>query len=244
MKDFDTTGTEVRRLLILGVAVACLVLVLHFTPVNHWIGDLQALKQQIGVYGWVAYVGFSVGTVAAIALGVPRLLLCALAGTLFGFMAGGIIALISSMAGSWGAFVFARWGGRRWAENRLSAANETLRSVLATPTITAIFVARQLPVPGILINVMLGMLPTTQRTFLIGTGLGYLPSTVIVALAGSSLGKDNLAAAITQISLAMIGLAVLTLLLVWLRRKILANDKSGVTKTAVMVKGGAKSQSL
>lgn len=218
---FADLSTEARRLLIVALAVAGLVLVLHFTPLNQWIDDLQALKQQVRAYGWKAHVSFAAGTIAAIALGVPRLALCALAGALFGFVAGAVVALASSIAGSWGAFLFARWGGRDWAESRLAGANDTLRAVLATPTITAIFVARQLPVPGILINVMLGVLPTSQRTFLIGTGLGYLPSTAIVALAGSSLGKDSLAMAMAQISLAMIGLAVLTLLLVWLHRNVL-----------------------
>ena len=221
MSDIHDTRAEARRLLILALAVAGLVLVLHFTPLKQWIGDLQALKSQIRAYGWKAHVAFSAGTIAAIALGVPRLALCALAGALFGFVTGSTVALFSSMAGSWGAFLLARWSGRGWAESRLAGASDTLRTLLATPTITAIFVARQLPVPGILINVMLGVLPTSQRTFLVGTGLGYLPSTAIVALAGSSLGKDSLAVAMTQISLAMIGLAVLTVLLVWLHRRVL-----------------------
>ncbi len=221
MADINDTGAEARRLLILALIVAGLVLVLHFTPLKQWIGDLQDLKGQIRAYGWKAYVAFAVGTITAIALGVPRLLLCALGGALFGFVTGGIVALVSSIAGSWGAFLIARWSGRDWAERRLAGASDRLRTVLATPTIAAIFVARQLPVPGVLINVMLGVLPTTQRTFLIGTALGYLPSTAIVALAGSSLGKDNLAVAMAQISAAMVGLGVLTMLLVWLHKKVL-----------------------
>lgn len=221
MNDSSNTSGEARRLLILALVVAGLVLALHFTPLNQWLGDLQALKSQIRGYGWKAHVAFAGATIAAISLGVPRLALCALAGALFGFVTGGLIALVASLAGSWGAFLFARWSGRGWAESRLAGASDTLQNVLATPTITTIFVARQLPVPGILINVMLGVLPTSQRTFLIGTALGYLPSTAIVALAGSSLGKDSLSVAMTQISLAMLGLAGLTLLLVWLHRKVL-----------------------
>lgn len=220
MSDFNDTSAEARRLLVLALAVAGIVLVLHFTPLNKWLGDLQALKQQIRGYGWIAYAVFAAGTVAAIALGVPRLALCALAGALFGFIAGGLVSLVSSIAGSWGAFLIARWSGRGWAESRLAGASDSLRKMLATPTITTIFVARQLPVPGILINVMLGVLPTTQRTFLIGTAAGYLPSTAIVALAGSSLGKDSLALAMTQITLAMAGLGVLTMLLVWLHGRV------------------------
>lgn len=220
MNDLGDTRTETRRLLILASVVASLVLLLHFTPLNQWIGDLQAVKSQIRAWGWKAHLASGVGMIAAIALGVPRLALCALAGAVFGFVAGAIVALISSVAGSWGAFLLARWSGRSWAESRLAGASDQLRTMLETPTVAAIFVARQLPVPGILINVMLGVLPTTQRTFLIGTGLGYLPSTAIVALAGSSLGKDSLALAMTQISAAMIGLAVLTVLLVWLHRRV------------------------
>lgn len=222
MKDINDTSAEARRLLVLALAVAGLLLALHFTPLNQWLGDLQALKQQIRGFGWKAHVVFAAGTITAIALGVPRLALCALAGALFGSVTGAVLALVSSLTGSWGAFQFARWSGRGWAESRLAGANETLRAILATPTITSIFVARQLPVPGILINVMLGVLPTTQRTFLIGTSLGYLPSTAIVALAGSSLGKDSLAVAMTQITFAMLGLGLLTLLLVWLQKRYLA----------------------
>ncbi len=221
MKEISPTGGEARRLLILALAVAGLLIVLHFTPLKQWLGDLQELKQQIRAYGWKAYVVFAAGTIAAIAVGVPRLAMCALAGGLFGFVTGGLVALVSSIAGSWGAFQLARWAGRDWAERRLSGASDALRTVLATPSITSIFVARQLPVPGLLINVMLGVLPTSQQIFLIGTGLGYLPSTAIVALAGSSLGKDSLAVAMVQISLAMIGLGVFTLVLVWLRGRML-----------------------
>lgn len=231
-------GAETKRLLILGLVVATLVLALHFTPLNRWIGELQALKQQIGAYGWKAYAAFTAGTIAAIALGVPRLALCALAGTLFGFVAGSLVALVGSMAGSWGAFMLARWSGRGWAESRLAGASDTLRRVLATPTVTAIFVARQLPVPGILINVMLGVLATTQRTFLVGTGLGYLPSTAIVALAGSSLGKENLALAMTQITFAMAGLGVLTLGLVWVHRWVQQRYEGKPTASAAAATAG------
>jgi uncharacterized membrane protein YdjX (TVP38/TMEM64 family) len=220
MSDIHNTRAEARRLLILALAVAGVLLALHFTPLREWIDDLQALKQQIREWGWKAQAAFTVGSVAAIALGVPRLALTALAGALFGFVAGGLLALVSSMIGSWGAFMLARWSGRGWAESRLAGASETLRRVLATPTVTAIFVARQLPVPGILINVMLGVLPTTQRVFLIGTALGYLPSTAIVALAGSSLGKESLAVAMAQITLSMAGLAAFTVLLAWLHGKV------------------------
>ena len=159
-------------------------------------------------------------------MGVPRLALCGLAGVLFGFAGGMSIAMLSGVLGSYGAFLLARWGGRDIAERRLAGSSPRLRAVLANPSIMSIFIARQLPVPGIVPNVLLGLLPTPHRTFLLGTILGYLPSNAIVALAGSSLGKDSLQTAIAQVTLSMAGLGAFSLMLVWLRRRFRVRGSS------------------
>ena len=184
-----------------------------------WLDDLRAFKLQVGAYGWKAHGLFVAGSIVAIAVGIPRLALCGLAGVLFGFIEGMSVAMVSGVLGSYGAFLLARWGGRDWAERRLAGASERLRTILARPGIASIFIARQLPVPGIVPNVLLGILPTRHGTFLLGTFLGYLPSNAIVALAGSSLGKDSLEKAIAQVSLSMAGLGAFSLLLVWLRQR-------------------------
>ncbi len=214
------TRAETRRLLILALVALALLIILHFTPLKAWLEDIRALKDRIDSFGWQANLVFAAGSIAAIALGVPRLALCGLAGALFGFVEGGLVSIVSSVLGSYGAFLIARWGGRAWAERKLGGASERLRRLLADPSISSIFIARQLPVPGIVPNVLLGILPVRHDTFLAGTFLGYLPSTAIVALAGSSLGKESLEKAIVQISLSMAGLAALSVLLVWLLRKL------------------------
>ncbi len=217
--DLAATSGETRRLLLLAVIALGVVLALHFSPLKAWMSDLQALKLQIATYGWKAHVLVALASVLAIAIGVPRLALCGLAGVLFGFVEGMAVGMASGVLGSYGAFLLARWGGRAWAERRLAGANDRLRQILAQPDIASIFIARQLPVPGIVPNVLLGILPTRHSTFLIGSFLGYLPSNAIVALAGSSLGKDSLDKAIAQVSLSMAGLGVFSLLLVWLRQR-------------------------
>ncbi len=216
------TGAETRRLLILAVVVLGLLLGLHFTPLKAWLDDVQALKAIVRGYGWLAYVGYATASVGLIALGVPRLLLCGLAGALFGFVAGMLVALVSGLGGSYSAFLLARWSGRDLGERKLRGANDGLRKLLSKPGIASIFVARQMPVPAIVINVLLGVLPTRHSVFLAGTFLGYLPSTAIVALAGSSLGKESLGLAIAQVSLAMAALGAFSAgligLRVWLRK--------------------------
>ncbi len=220
-KTEDLTGIsgETRRLLFLAVFVLCALLALHFTPLKAWMEDIRVLKAQIDGYGLLADGVFVLASMMAIALGVPRLALCGLAGALFGFVEGALVALLASVLGSYGAFLLARWSGRAWAERKLAGASERLRGTLAEPTVANIFIARQLPVPGIVPNVLLGIMPTPHATFLLGTFLGYLPSNAIVALAGSSLGKESLTKAITQVSLSMMGLAALSILLVWLTNR-------------------------
>lgn len=220
MSSLPETSAETRRLLFLALGVVVLLILLHFTPMKAWTEDVQLLKLRVQSFGWAGTGVFAVVSMAAISLGVPRLLLCGLAGMLFGFVTGAIVALVASVPGAYGAFLLARWSGRDWADRKLATASEGLRELLSKPSLGAIFVARQLPMPGLVINVALGVLPTTHRTFLLGSFLGYLPSTAIVALAGSSLGKDNLEAAITQVSLSMAGLAVLSIVLMWVRRRM------------------------
>lgn len=220
--DDTTTSAEARRLWIVVAMVLALLVTLHFSPLRSWLEDVRTLKQVIAAYGVAAHLAFAAGSMALVAIGIPRLPLCGLAGLLFGFVGGSIVSLIASMAGSYGAFLIARWSGRTWADRRLAGASERVRAILARPSVGSIFVARQLPVPGIVPNVLLGILPTTHRTFLVGTLAGYLPSTAIVALAGSSLGKDSLETAIAQVSISMTGLAVLSIGLIWLQKRLRA----------------------
>ena len=97
--------------------------------------------------------------------------------------------------------------------------SERLRAILKQPGVMAIFVARQMPFPGIVPNVLLGVLDTRHRKFLLGTFLGYLPSNLPVALAGSSLGKDSLERAMSQVTLSMIALGLGSALMMWLRNR-------------------------
>lgn len=212
----DAVRREARRLWTFALIVLAAILILHFSPLRGWIEDLQAFKQQIAGYGWKAYAAFCIGSIAVIALGVPRLILCGTAGILFGFVAGSAVALVSGILGAYGAFLLARWGGGAWTERKLASVNANLRRMLANPTVANVFIARQLPLPGLVINFALGLLPIRHDVFLVGTSLGLLPSTIVVALAGSSLGKESLAKAIGQVSLSMGLLGAFSVLVLWL----------------------------
>lgn len=211
---------ETRRLLIGAIIVAGVIVALHFTPLKRWLAEAQELKGRIEEFGWKAHALFALGSIAGIAVGVPRLLLCGLGGLLFGFVEGLLVSQFAGVLGSYGAFLLTRvWGPREWVRCRLHG-SERLREVLANPDIASIFVVRQLPVPGIVPNVLLGVLPTRHVAFLAGTFLGYLPSNIPVALAGSSMAKESLAKAITQVSLSMAALGACSLVIMAVRRRV------------------------
>jgi len=213
------TKKETRRL-VLGVCIiAALVILLPMSPWKHWLAEAQNLKARIGEYGWKAYGVFISASIVGIAVGVPRLALCGLGGMLFGFVNGLLASQFAGVAGSYGAFLLTRqWAPKAWIQRKLEG-SERLRNLLEHPTIGSIFIARQLPVPGLVPNILLGILHTRHSTFLIGTFLGYLPSNIPVALAGSSMGKDSLAKAIAQVSLSMVILAIFSSVIMMVRRR-------------------------
>lgn len=211
---------ETVRLLLLVLVVVALVAALHFTPLRHWLDEAQGLKARVDEWGWKARAVFVFGSILGIALGVPRLALCGLGGVLFGFVEGFLASQFAGVLGAYGTFLLTRlWGPKEWVERKL-ANSQTLRKILVAPSIGTIFVARQMPVPGIVPNVLLGVLKTRHATFLLGTFLGYLPSNIPVALAGSSMAKESLSKAIAQISLSMVALGVFSALILAIRRRV------------------------
>ena len=155
-------------------------------------------------------------------LGVPRLPLCAAAGLIFGFGEGLVLSLVSSTLGSYGAFVLSRHGFRRAVESRAEKW-PWLKKLLKKPSVMRVFWVRQLMVPGLVLNVLLGMTPVKHSRFVLGTLLGYLPLNVAFTLVGSGLGKGSLANTFTQLLAAM---AVINIA-AWLVYRVMKKQKNG-----------------
>jgi uncharacterized membrane protein YdjX (TVP38/TMEM64 family) len=211
---------ETGRLIIGALLITSMIVLLHFTPLRQWIDDAQAMKQSVQALGWLGILGYIVASIALIALGVPRLALCGLGGLFFGFTTGVIAAQFAGVIGAYVAFLATRWWApKAWVQSQLGR-SKRLSEVLANPSIGSIFVARQLPVPGLLPNVLLGVLHTRHSVFLIGTFLGYLPSNIPVALAGSSLGKATLIQAFQQNFMSVLALLGFGVAIMVIRRRL------------------------
>lgn len=191
-----------RRVLVLALGVAVFMAVAHFTPLKAWITNVQTWKEYVRTLGWAAHAGFTLACAGAVMVGVPRLPLCAVAGLVFGFGEGFLLSLLGSATGSYGAFLMARHGARRAV---LAQAQRWpwLAGLLRRPSLMRVFWVRQLMLPGMVLNVMLGVTQVRHRTFLAGTLLGYLPLNAAFSLVGSGLGKGSLAQTLVQLLAAM-----------------------------------------
>lgn len=213
-------GKETRQVLMAVLVVAAFMAVAHFTPLKAWISNVQTWKKMVHDFGWGAHAIFMGACAASVMLGVPRLPLCAAAGLVFGFGEGLVISLVASTLGSYGAFVLSRHGFRRAAESRAERW-PWLKKLLKKPSVLRVFWVRQLMVPGLVLNVLLGMTPVKHTRFLLGTALGYLPLNVAFSLVGSGLGKGSLATTMTQLLAAM---AVINIA-AWLVYKVMKKQK-------------------
>lgn len=206
---------ENRRILLLGLGVIAFMAIAHFTPLRAWLTNVQAWKAYVRDQGWVAHVGFAAMTMFSVMVGVPRLALCGVAGLVFGFMEGLALSLLGSTLGSYAAFMISRLGGRHAVLQRVRQW-PWLEQMLQKPSWVRVFWVRQLMLPGLVLNVLLGVTHVRHSTFLVGTLLGYLPLNITLSLLGSGLGKGMLQQTITQ-SLFALGLLHLVGWAVWKR---------------------------
>jgi len=201
------------------------VIGLHFTPLRNLVRNVQELKAFIrsaGAWAPLAFMGLSM---VLIGLGIPRLIFCTLGGLLFGFIEGLALSHVGSLAGSYGTYIFARWGGGEWLTEKISN-RPALARFLSHSSISRVFIVRQLPVAGLVMNVFLGMAAVPQSHFIIGSFLGFLPAGIATTLIGSGLGKESPYQSLIQIFSAATLLVISAVVLLKVRQKYFRQDNT------------------
>lgn len=178
-----------RKLAALLTVAALLFGLVHFTPLGERLRDLPAMGALMHSGGVEAAIWFFGITVLLMMVGMPRLIFYALAGFVFGFEVGLLLALAASMLASFAVFRAARWGGRDWLVQRFGARPLFARIVAVQPTVLSVALVRCLPVSNIILNVALALSTVGTRAFLLGTLIGFLPQGLIAALIGSGVSE-------------------------------------------------------
>src|SRR5258708_10854220 len=93
-----------------------------------------------------------------VAMGFPRLIFCILAGMALGFWSGLLWAQLGTLIGNYALFLAARAFGRDWAE-RMVRKRPGLQRIVQQRGMLGVLLARQVPVPGVFINLACALLP-------------------------------------------------------------------------------------
>ena len=176
------------------IALVILVALLAFgREAPRLVPSFAEWVRSLGVLGPVAYIaGY---TVAALFL-LPAFLLTIAAGTLWGFAAGVVYAMLGAAAGASCAFLAGRYVVRRFVEEYVTR-HPTLAAIdkaVESEGARLVFLVRLSPaVPFVLLNYVLGISRLPFRDFLIGLA-GMTPTAAMYVYAGKVAGDVALLA--------------------------------------------------
>jgi uncharacterized membrane protein YdjX (TVP38/TMEM64 family) len=214
-----------RKIALLAIGVGTLLTVVYFSPLRQYLSHVGEISEQIRSFGALAPLVVVVSISVLVAVGFPRLALCGVAGMALGFWSGLLWAQLGTLLGNYAVFILARAGGRDWAQ-RFVSRRARLNHAIQQRGVLGVFLARQVPLPGLVINLACALLPIPHWDFIVGTVLGQLPLAIPCTLIGAGILQPSFKKGIT-----LIGLAIVASVLAWfclrysLRR--LGNTNSG-----------------
>ncbi|MCX5850533.1 MAG: TVP38/TMEM64 family protein [Deltaproteobacteria bacterium] len=210
---------SIRKDLIFILVISLIILGLHLTPLRQFGVRAMEFSEGIKEYGLLAPLIFTCGVTILVCVGVPRLLLCPIGGMLFGFFRGLIYCMTGTMIAFYIVFLFVRWAGGDFIIRRYPKLNY-FAELIGQGGIPAVILARQMPMHGMVVNLILGLSPVAQKDFLIGTAIGLLPEAIPFTLIGKGIKQGSL-----EKSAAYIVIAVAVFAFLWLWLKIWTEKK-------------------
>ncbi len=207
-----------KRMMFLALLAAVLLAIVYLSPLRAYLGRVQEWKADFRALGVWAPVVLTLGIAVLVATGFPRLLFCVIAGVLLGFWQGLLWAQLGTLLGNYAIFLIARKSAGNWVR-RYVAKRGKLASLIHEEGIAGVILARQLPVPGMLVNLALGLLAVKYRDFLLGTILGQLPEAIPCTLFGAGAGKASLGKSAGFMGLAVAVAVIAWIILRWYMRK-------------------------
>jgi uncharacterized membrane protein YdjX (TVP38/TMEM64 family) len=214
-----------KKALLLGAGLIVLGVLATLPSVRHAIlDDKERAKEFIAHCGPWAPVVFTLTVAILVGCGFSRLACHFLGGALFAFWGGLAWSLIGAMIGNTAVFFAVRRLGMREVILRKHPTWQKWALKLKQNTVPAVILFRQLPLPGGMVNVVLGLSPIRRREYLLGTCIGLLPEAVPTVLLGTGLRKEDL-----KLTVIYMIAAVALFVLGWIawgvhRRRLTANE--------------------
>lgn len=156
---------------------------------HHLVDQREALRGWVDRHQAGAMLGYALLYVAAVALSLPGGLVLTIAGGfLFGWLAGGLLAIVSATTGAMLVFLIARSAVGDMLAAKVGPRMAALAEELKRDAAAYLLFLRLVPVfPFWLVNLAPALVGVRAGTFLWTTALGILPGTFAFALAGAGL---------------------------------------------------------
>lgn len=221
MKSARTKHKALPRSLLFTLAF-CLPLV--FTVLfRDWPRYIDDIKLWFAGIGLAAPAIFMLAAALLTAIGMPRLIFCALGGMLFGFGWGLLWSHLGTVLGAYVAFVVARWTARDYLLSRYPRLR-ALSSKVKGSNWWSVILVRQMPISGLYNDILLALSPVGHGAFWAGTTLGFLPLGVTSTLIGAGMMQADMGEVTAYFASAAAALLVLSSAWNWLVARIRRPD--------------------
>lgn len=165
----------------LGQLLSFEALAEHRAALLAWVDEHAVLAPVVYMLVYFVVVAFSLpgGLVMTIS-----------GGFLFGFVAGGIYAVIGATLGATALFLIAKTSLGDYLLAKAGHSIQKMQQGFAEDALSYLFILRLIPIfPFFLVNLAPAFLGVSLRIYLIATFFGIMPAAFIYALAGSGLGS-------------------------------------------------------
>lgn len=198
----------IKKFLIFSPIVLIILVIAYSSPLSEYISKVAEISHRIRDFGIVGHIVFIAAVAILVSIGFPRLIFCPIAGIAFGFMTGLMYCVIGTLIGYYAVFLFVRWSKNEFGIKNKEEHKKIMELIHKGGT-PAVILARQVPVHGMVLNIILGLSPIRHVDFLVGTAIGLIPEAAPFTLFGSSAAQGSLQKSITYLVIAVICISVL-----------------------------------
>lgn len=212
------SSNNISQKLALGLLLTLVIAfsyLLFTLPIKEVLNQSQQIKAWLAQTGYAAPLVFTLASALLTTVGMPRLLLCSLAGMIFGFTWGFVLSHFATVFGAYLTFVFARWSGRDYVQQKFPKIIALSESTQANGWRSVLFM-RQLPISGLYNDILMGMSTVSHGDFWLGTLLGFLPLGVTATLVGAGAIQADMTHLAQYLGIAAVAFFLLTLTIKYL----------------------------
>ena len=204
-------GSRIWKSCLLALLLLFSFYLVHVSPLGRCfhLDGLPYLQKELARFQFFAPLAFLFVSIISISIGIPRSIISFLAGGLLGIWLGLLISIIAALAGSTITFFYVTWTQKNFFPKFEKESERFRTRYIRNREFLAVFLLRQVPAPGVIINIICALTRIRLKTFIFASVLGFLPQCIIFNLYGSAFIQKNIySLIIASLLVLVIALAV------------------------------------